>query len=261
MSILRTAAVSLALCTAGCGSASTAEGDPAESGSATTMPLLFEDHYSDTGAILVFDSGSGLVVNVYGGIGQDDPVAMGALLASHDLAGVYLELHPEAQSAPAALVEIDRRLAKELSVAVRPSLEQRGEGALTDKARTDFNRTLCKNFPGPNRGTWVNDDCRYLDNVYLMAQRGAIQYPFDRSYVWNDTPGQALVYGGSWWNSVPFNLGTLTAYTWGYFSAGAHTGSGPPGGSFDPLQVGVQVSIEQPGSLGVTHHYYQASPG
>jgi hypothetical protein len=257
MSILRTVGLVFGLTLAGCSGAGSTEPDASESGNATGMQLLFEDHYSDTGAMLVFDSGSGLVVNVYGGIGKEDPVAMGALLASHDLAGVYLKLHPKAESAPAALVEVDRRLAEELSLAVRPSLERSGEGALTDKARSDFTGSACQNFPGTNGGTWINDDCRYLSGVYLIEQRAFMQYPGDRTYVWNDTPGTAYVDGDSWWNSVPFYMGYCPPYSWGWLSAGAHNGSGPPGGSFDPLMVGAQVGIQQAGNLGITHHYFQ----
>jgi hypothetical protein len=257
MSISRAAGLVFALTIVGCGGGTT-EVDATESGKATSMRLLFEDHYSDTGAMLVFDSGSSLVLQVYGGIGQDDPVAMGALLASADLAGVYLKLHPEAQSAPEALVNVARRWDEALSVAVRPSLEQRGEGALTDKSFSTFINSTCQPFSAAG-GTWTPNQCRYSDGVYTIGQQGAIQYPSDRAFIWNDTPGQAEVVGYSWWGGVPFYMGYLHAWTWSWLSAGPHTGSGPPGGSFDPLTVGAQVGVAQAGSLGITHHWFKAT--
>lgn len=229
------------------------------------LELLFEDRYSETGRILVYEQGGSAMVQVLGRIGEDDHAAIGALLAS-GLEQTYRELHPELSEAPAVLKEIDRRIAAELEEAVQSAFANGApveEAVLVDKSPAAFGSTGCVHTAGPG-SLWEPTICRYqagarqLCQVTCMDQDCTSQwptYPRDKTFAWNDSSHTADVWG--WGVSHPENpyvtsvIGNsvLAPWTWiWYHNFPVFRYSG----------TNVCLTSRGTGNLGITHHRWKA---
>jgi hypothetical protein len=253
-------AMAVALAAQGCGggAAETTTDGPLGADGA----LLFEDHYSQTGVIRVHDLGGHLSVQVVGGIGTDDHLAMGQLLASEELSHVYLKLHPEAQSAPEQLMAIDTRLERERAAEIATSAAERASEEhavpVIDKSRSSFLSNACQTF-GTWFDAWIPDLCRYTEATGIVQSdctKAAcasqwIHRAGDRAFMWNENTRQALVgfYDVNSQGGLDlYRVGSLPAQTWGYYS-----------NNFDLVNYGMQMERDV-AFLGVTHHWHKVIP-
>jgi hypothetical protein len=225
----------------GCGVDMTTAGDESLStgapSSQSAMKLLFEDHFSDTGAIKVFESDEGLVTQIEGKIGQDDPVAIGEIYALPSLESVYLALHRDATRAPDALLAIDRRIAADkASTADRVMARARAQAAtaspLIEKDLAQYKSTVCKTFwstsynrytPAPCPSCIYTEsnvalDCNFHANVHAISQYTGGMYSGDRAYVWNQGPAWGTVRQRDRYNVTHGGTVRIQPWNWSWVS-------------------------------------------
>lgn len=268
MKRVRSMLVAAALASAGC--SGEGAGPSHENAQGSHSALLFEDHYSETGKIQVHDLDGHLALQVTGGIGTDDHLAIGELLASGDLSHVFLALHPEVESAPDELRAIDARWQRQLAEAaevpeVKAAVAERSRSAgappLVDKSRSSFLNTACQTF-GPWFDQWIPDLCLYTPSATGLVQVNCtnsscnsrwIHHAGDRAFVWNEGSRASLVGFldiNAQGNLVNHSQGTIAAQTWGFFS-----------NDFDTVNYGVQsVSGAHTPPFGLTHHWHKVTP-
>lgn len=230
------------------------------------IKLLFQDRYSETGRILVYEQGAGIVVQALGRIGEDDHAAVGTLLAS-GLENAYVALHPELVEAPKILHEIDVRLAAERE---ERSQFQDTDGALLEESepmrllsQSTFNSTGCITLYG-SRERWDPTICRYQEGISKICQVAcensgcASQWPTtskSRTFAWNDSPHIASADGvGISRPSNPVTIDMvglpfeLAPFTWSWYVFGTWPYSG----------TNVCLRAGGTGKLGITHHRWKA---
>jgi hypothetical protein len=199
--------------------------------------VLFEDHYSETGRLFVYDTNPGLLVQLAGSLKTDDPVAMGRLLASGDLEHVYLALHPEASVAPAVLSDIDRQWAASVAsardatakdatttpVEPVPHSATNEVPGLTTQNVLQFNNTACQTF-SDGRTQWIPDLCVFsgTPRVFQKCREADcppqwVQAAGDRAYVWNQTNSSAEIFTDLWYPQL--NPPALEGASWGTIPA------------------------------------------
>jgi hypothetical protein len=210
--------------------------------------LLFEDQYSEAGVFSVSESADGiLAVQVGGRIGEDDPAAVGDIVALDNLEHIYLALHPGAESAPERLVEISERLTAETEAArVTALTEGTADDALVNKSYSGFMSTLCKTF-GAATDEWIAANCGYDEAHEVTCQSTSQQGTNDRVYAWNEhaTVGGAVrvrdfVNGGQYGDTK-----RLGAFSWAYFWWS---------GTYSGANSCFRLDNQALGNIGITHH-------
>lgn len=231
----------MAMAAVGCGS----EGNTPEQFAASNQNLVFEELFSDTGRIQIFENSEGILdVTVSGRIGVDDHAELTKKLRP-SLVEMYQLLKPEA-AVPEQLFGFDEQLAEQ--VARGGGDADRAADVAQPKDAIAFIDALCKQHPwGAN--TLVTNTCRYKTGVAQVCT-DATYDPNDLSNGWNETPYSTFTWKSDLTNPADFRWINPWTFWWNSWGGG---------GSNKTICLAIHGSGVT-GNLGITHHDLVAVP-
>ena len=162
---------------------------PASLGTGGTV--LFEDAYSETGALIVAQDANGVLsVTLRGAIGVDDERVAELAHSQESLEDAYLVLHPEAREAPAQLHDLTEALrlqrARAMLASPAGAFAFEPSDLVLDKDLAGFYSNACQPSSGGFSGYEPNF-CTYKANVNRVCTSSTVATR-DKSVGWNETP-------------------------------------------------------------------------